>query len=62
MTAVQVMILLFGFLLLATAMSALMVRFNRSQQAVMQRRREAWIADGADPDKEPQFYGCGSGG
>jgi hypothetical protein len=62
MTAVQVAILVGASLVLIAAMSAVMIRANRSEQQRIQRRRQAWIDAGADPDDEPNFYSGSTGG
>ena len=46
------MILLAAFLVLSTAITA-----------VMQRRRDSWVDEGSVPEDEPHFVGCaGNGG
>ncbi|AGB26790.1 hypothetical protein Mycsm_06664 (plasmid) [Mycobacterium sp. JS623] len=61
MTAIQVVIVIGGSLLLLTAMIALMIRANTAEQRYMQRRRAQWIAEGRIPEEEPNFF-SGSGG
>jgi hypothetical protein len=41
---------------LLTVMIVAMIRVNRSERRSMQRRREAWIAEGRVPEDEPNFY------
>jgi hypothetical protein len=63
MTSLQVVLVVVGSLALAWAMTALMVRANRKERRSMERRRQAWIDSGADPDDKPNFFsGSGSGG
>jgi hypothetical protein len=45
---------------LLTMMIAAMIRLNRSERRLMQRRRAAWITEGRVPEDEPNFY-SGSG-
>jgi hypothetical protein len=41
-------------------MIAAMIRLNRSERRLMERRREAWIIEGRVAEDEPNFY-SGSG-
>jgi hypothetical protein len=60
MTTAQAALVAGGSLVLLTMMIAAMTRLNRSERRLMQRRREAWIAEGRVPEDEPNFY-SGSG-
>jgi hypothetical protein len=58
MSAEHLMILLSGSLVLTIGGSAVMLRFERRQRHVIERRRAAWIAAGSIPEEEPRFSGC----
>jgi hypothetical protein len=60
MTTAQAALVAGGSLVLLTMMIAAMIRLNRSERRLMQRRREAWITEGRVPEDEPNFY-SGSG-
>jgi 3-mercaptopyruvate sulfurtransferase SseA len=65
MLAIQIVVAVAGFGALMWAMVAWMIRANRHERELMERRRSEWIANGSDPDDEPNFYtgfGGGSGG
>lgn len=49
-----------GLALIAVAFTV-MIRINRKERLVMERRRAAWIAAGSIPEDRPNFY-SGSGG
>ena len=50
-----------GSLAMMSAMIAWMIRANKSEQQLMARRYEEWIAGGSIPDEEPNFF-LGNGG
>lgn len=60
MTTAQAVLVAGGSLVLLTIMIAAMIRLNRSERRLMERRRKAWIAEGRVPEDEPNFY-SGSG-
>lgn len=65
MIVIQAILVISGFGCVMWAMVAWMVRANKREQEIMDRRRQEWIANGSDPDEEPNFYtgfGGGSGG
>jgi hypothetical protein len=61
MTTVHAVIVLGGSLLILTASTAMMIRANRSERRVIERRTAEWIAGGCVPEEKPNFY-TGSGG
>jgi hypothetical protein len=61
MNACQALILVGGSLALLTAAFAVMIRLNESERRQMERRREAWIADGCIPEDQPNFYSGNAG-
>ena len=64
MDAAQAVILIAGSLAMMSAMIAWMSRVTKSEQQLMARRHEEWIAGGSIPDEKPNFHTCsgGSGG
>lgn len=63
MTAGQIVVVVVGSLALCWAMIAFMVRANRTEQRIIERRRQEWLDGGADPGDEPNFFsGPGGGG
>ena len=61
MTAIQAILVIAGFGGLVWAMVAWMVRANRREQEIMQRRHEEWLANGSNPDEKPNFFSGPSG-
>ena len=61
MNAAQAIILIGGSVVMMSAMIAWMIRANNSEQQLMARRYEEWIAGGSIPEEKPNFY-TGSGG
>jgi hypothetical protein len=62
MTAAQIAIVVAVSLMLLTVTIAIMVRINRSELRIIERRRQEWIARGSNPDEAPNFYSGSSGG
>ena len=62
MNAVEAAIVVVGTLIVAAAMIAVMVRINLSEQRLMQRRHEEWIAGGSVPEDKPNFFSGNLGG
>ena len=62
MNAAQAVIVIGGFLVLMSAMIALMIRVNRREKETIERRYEEWIAGGSDPDEKPNFFSGNAGG
>ena len=62
MTAVQVVIVVGGSLLLLTLMITLMSWANQRERRYMERRRAEWIAGGRIPEESRSFIQAGSGG
>lgn len=54
-TAAQTVIVAGSSVVLITAMTAAMIRMNRSQRRTMERRRAEWVAGGSIPEEEPHF-------
>lgn len=56
MTATHAATVIGGFLVVLIAMTAVMIRINRSERRYIDRRRQEWIARGGIPEDEPKFY------
>jgi hypothetical protein len=61
MNAVQVVIVGFGGLALVATTIKVMIRMNRSERQIMERRMAEWRAAGSIPGDKPNFY-AGQGG
>ena len=62
MIAMQAVLVIAGFGGAMWAMVAWMIRSNRREQEIMDRRRQEWIEGGSHPDEEPKFFSGNSGG
>lgn len=58
LSAIELMVLLTGSLALCTATMSVMSRALRSQQRMIDRRRQEWVDSGRRPEDEPHFGGC----
>jgi hypothetical protein len=62
MNAAQAVIVIGGFLVLMSVMVVLMIRINRREREIMERRHEEWIARGSIPEEKPNFFSGNPGG
>jgi hypothetical protein len=62
MNAVQAVILIGGFAGLMWAMVSWMMRANRREKEIIERRHNEWVARGSDPDEKPNFFSGNLGG
>lgn len=44
-----------GFLVASSAMVTVMVKVNRKERAIMERRRQEWMDAGGSPEDRPHF-------
>jgi hypothetical protein len=62
MNATHAVILIGGSFLLMWAMVAWMLRANKREKEVIERRHQEWIAAGSNPDEKPNFFSGSAGG
>jgi hypothetical protein len=62
MSVFHAVMLIAGFLVLATVMIKWMSHVNATERRSIERRRQAWIDGGCVPEDEPNFFSGNGGG
>lgn len=52
---IGVLVLVIGGVVLVCVGVVVMIKMNQSQQRLMERRRQEWVAQGGRPEDEPHF-------